>query len=235
MTDATVAPRAEAAPRDDERESDDLERRLGRVLPRAMPVVVLVAAIAVGLAVDFGAALLVVAGGVLLGVVALLWASLRTLTGDAPITIDEALALGHPSAAVEQKRAILQALKDLEYERSVGKIDEADYQELSQRYRAEAKRLLRALDDDLGPMRARAEAYAAERLGTAKRPAAAAKERARRACEACATPNDDDARFCKRCGATLEATTHSATLEATTQTAKSVSETAKGGEGDATA
>ena len=62
--------------------------------------------------------------------IALLWASVRTLAGDAPITLEEAIALASPSTVEEQKRAVLQALKDLEYERSIGKISEPDYEEL---------------------------------------------------------------------------------------------------------
>jgi hypothetical protein len=72
--------------------------------------------------------------------------------------------LGAPSAEEEQKRSVLRALKDLEYERAVGKINDADYASLAEHYRNEAKRLLRAVDEDLGPERERAEKLLAERL-----------------------------------------------------------------------
>jgi len=164
-----------------------------------------VLSIGAGLIFDTGIALLVLACGVLLGVIAILWASVRTLTGDAPITLEEAVMLGATSATEEQKRAVLQALKDLEYERSVGKVSDADYDELLRRYRAEAKRLLRAVDEDLAPRRARAEAYLAEHIGSAKTDGIATgqKKAAGARCAACQTDNDADARFCKKCGAAL--------------------------------
>src|SRR6185436_4524491 len=118
-------------------------RRLVAALLWGLPVASLAAAGSVGAVYGLGTAILVLAGGVLLGVIAILWASVRTLAGDAPITIEEAMALGAPSAAEEQKRAVLQALKDLEYERTMGKIADTDYEELLHRYRADAKRLLR--------------------------------------------------------------------------------------------
>ena len=127
--------------------------------------------------------LLIVAGGVLSGSIWLIWSSLHGLSSDAPLTLDEALSLGAPSAEEEQKRAVLRALKDLEYERAVGKINDADYTNLAQHYRNEAKRLLRAVDDDLGPERERAEQILAERLATLE-----------------AEGDDDDAVSSKRAG-----------------------------------
>jgi hypothetical protein len=130
----------------------------------AVPVVVILAAIAFGKGFGLGIGLLTLAGGVLCGVIWLLWSSLQGLTGEAPLTLEEALSLGAPSAEEEQKRAVLRALKDLEYERAVGKINDADYASLAEHYRGEAKRLLRAVDEDLGPERERAEKLLAERL-----------------------------------------------------------------------
>ena len=155
-----------------------------------------------------GTALLTLAGGVLLIVISILWASVRTLSGDAPITLEEALALGAPTVAEEQKRAVLQALKDLEFERSVGKIEEDHYQELVARYRTEAKRLLRAVDEDLAPLREKAAAYVAEQLGT-ERPQKRSKPPKKAdepVCPSCRTENDIDAAFCKKCGSKLDAT-----------------------------
>lgn len=185
----------------------DFERQLGKVLPVGLPAFVLIAAVVVGFVYDLGSALLVLAGGALLATIALLWGSLRTLSGDAPISLDEAVALGNEAANEdEQKRAILQAIKDLDYEFSVGKIGEADYQELRKRYRAEAKRLLRALDRDLEPSRKRAEAYLAARLSGQSDAVLVGRASATgRECGDCGVGNDDDARFCKGCGAGLVA------------------------------
>src|SRR6187402_2338039 len=113
------------------------------------PLVVLGLAILFGNIFGLGLGLLTFGGGVLGGGIWLIWSSLQGLMGDAPLTLDEAISLGAPSAEEEQKRAVLRALKDLEYERAVGKINDDDYASLAEHYRSEAKRLLRAVDRDL--------------------------------------------------------------------------------------
>ncbi len=137
-----------------------------RLTPRpwmVLPIAIVAAAI-VGPLVGRGSAFLVVAGGVLLLAIWVFWESLQNLTGDAPLTLEEAIGLGAPSAEEERKRSVLRTLKDLEYERSVGKISEEDYKELSSKYRAEAKELLQLLDSSMGPARERAEQLLQQRL-----------------------------------------------------------------------
>ena len=104
----------ETPPDEPAKPGDVAEQRIARTLQWALPIVTVASAVVVGFLYDTGVAILVLAGGTLLGVIAVLWASVRTLSGDAPITLEEAIALGAPSAVEEQKRAILQALKDLE-------------------------------------------------------------------------------------------------------------------------
>jgi len=147
----------------------------------AYPLSVVVAASVLGHFFGLGLGLLIVAGGALGGSIWLIWSSLQGLGGDAPITLEEAISLGAPSAEEEQKRAVLRALKDLEYERAVGKISDEDYATLADHYRAEAKRLLRVVDKDLGPERERAERILAERLaavGTERKDGPKARKRA---------------------------------------------------------
>lgn len=185
---------------------------------RTLPIVPIAAAsavlstLAVGAVVGLGPGLLVLSGSVLLFAVFLLWSSLERLSGESPLTVEEAIGLGAPTPEEERKRAVLRALKDLEYERSVGKISEEDYAELSARYRAEAKRLLQSLDAELAPLRRKAEERLAKRLSSddGKRASSKAKivqtkkpASEPRACAACSTTNDADARFCKQCAAPL--------------------------------
>lgn len=203
--------KASSSTMESERQPDEAERRIVRVVGIALPVVTVLGGLGVGSLYGTGTAILVLAGGLLLGVVAIMWASVRTLSGDAPITLEEAIALGAPSAAEEHKRAVLQALKDLEYERSVGKIADADYEELLHRYRADAKRLLRAVDEDLAPLRAKAVAYVAAHLGGAVSAKitpplelkAEKKTPPTSPCPSCQVDNDTDAVFCKKCGTKL--------------------------------
>jgi hypothetical protein len=74
----------------------------------------------------------------------------------------------------------LRALKDLEHEFSIGKVDETDYKELASKLRAEAKSVLQQMDQSLDDRRPEAErmaqAYLAKRglssKGTAAGPSA---------------------------------------------------------------
>jgi hypothetical protein len=195
-------------------DGDEAERFLGRVVVAGLPVVCVVAAIAVGVAASVGSALLVLASGALLGTIALLWASLRTLSGDAPLPTDlEALSAQHRDvdALGEQKRRVLRALKDLEGERALGKIDEADYEAIAMQYREEAKALMREMDRNVAPALAEAERIATEYLvAKGLRPdhakaasKAGASSDGRMTCASCAASNEPDAVFCKKCGASV--------------------------------
>jgi hypothetical protein len=148
----------------------------GRV---ALPVVTIVGAVVAGVWLGVEIALLIVAAGALTGVIALLWASVQALTGESPLTLDEALTLGAPSGEEEQKRAVLRALKDLEFERSVGKITEEDYTELSTRYRNDAKRLIQLIDAGSELERDRAEKALQARLEKAPPPAPKPKSKSK--------------------------------------------------------
>lgn len=133
-------------------------------LRMGIPGAALVLTIAAGLLMGAAGVILVLAGGALVGVIAIFWASLRTLFGETPLSGADAYALGAPRAEEERKQAVLRALKDLEFERSVGKISDADYKILVAKYREEAKRLLRVLDEEAAPRRAKVEGLVQKRL-----------------------------------------------------------------------
>ncbi len=97
------------------------------------------------------------AAGTFILVIASFWSSLRTALGETKLTGADAFAIGSPRVEEEQKRSVLRALKDLEFERSVGKISDEDYKALVGGYRREAKRLLRLLDEASADQRSRAE------------------------------------------------------------------------------
>jgi hypothetical protein len=67
---------------DDRARSDEMERILGKRLAAGLPIATVVGAVGVGIAFGVGPAFLALAAGALVGVIALLWASLRTLGGD---------------------------------------------------------------------------------------------------------------------------------------------------------
>ena len=103
-------------------------------------------------------------------------------------------------AALEREKMLaLRAIKELEFDRAMGKVSDTDWQEMSGRLRARAGRLMRQLDAGAG-YRDLIERELDKRLAAAstERPMAVAKS-----CASCSTPNDADARFCKNCGERL--------------------------------
>lgn len=158
-------PYRESGEREESRDQpNDLEKKLAEYARVGLPVLTVGIALAAGFVQGPASAILVLAGGALIGVIAIFWASVRTLLGETPLSGADAYALAAPRSEEEQKRAVLRALKDLEFERSVGKISEEDYVELVARYRGEAKSLLRQLDQQAQPRRERVEALVAKRL-----------------------------------------------------------------------
>jgi ribosomal protein L40E len=206
---------------DERAQSEQIERSLAGKVSWGIPAATLVAAIGVGFGFGVAPAILVLAAGALVGVIGLLWASLRTLGGDAPLAEGLATAAAmreKVSNVAERKQRVLRALKDLELEHSVGKIDDDDYAEISARYRAQAKEILREMDVEIDPLRPKAEAIARahlEKRGLAasrksgSKAAAPAEARdgatepgivpARVNCAHCGASNEVDAAFCKKC------------------------------------
>ncbi len=146
-------------------ELDD-DRRVAQVGLTAAALVI-AGAVAAGLIFGPATAVLILAAGAFIAVISLFWSSLRTLLGETPLSGADAYAIGAPRAEEEQKRAVLRALKDLEFERSVGKISEEDYRRLVSHYRDQAKRLLRLLDEEAKPLRDRAEELVLVRMQSA--------------------------------------------------------------------
>lgn len=157
----------------------------------------------------------IVLAPVLMGAAALVGlAALRMLHPLVSGSADRTPMVGERTrAALEREKMLaLRALKELEFDRAMGKLSDADWREMSGRLRARAARLMRQLDAGAG-YRAEIERELAARLGNRSAappapPTAAAlparpAEAARRSCGECATVNDADARFCKRCGAAL--------------------------------
>ncbi len=111
-------------------------------------------AVVVGTLRGAASAVLWLAFAALAAAVMLFWETLRLVLdpqapGDATDD-DEATATEALSA---RKRSALRALKELEFERSLGRISEEDFQGLSTRYRAEARDAMAALDAGLGRWR----------------------------------------------------------------------------------
>lgn len=93
----------------------------------------------------------------LLAAISFLWASLRGLFGgEHELYVEQSAAVRSRMELLEEKDAVLRSLKDLEFEREVGKLSDEDFARLDSEFRKRAKRILRALDDDLKQHRERA-------------------------------------------------------------------------------
>ncbi len=107
-------------------------------------------------------------------------------------------------AAVErEKTLVLRSIKELEFDRAMGKVSDTDFEEMGQRLRARAIRLMKQLDVEAVDFLAVIERELHERLGRTPKPAAASAGGSQLSCGQCRTSNDVDARFCKACGAAL--------------------------------
>lgn len=197
---------------------------LARYVPWIGAAVVLAVAIPVGILRGAPAVVLWLAFTALASAVLLFWEAMRTAldptsAGDATDTDDE----GVPAELETRKRAALQALRDIEFERSIGRLSEDDFKALEVKYRDEARAAMRAIDEGLGPWLARAEAMlktveapvdapTARAEAEAEVEAAAAPAPKREVvCAKCEATNDDDAVFCKKCGTRVAAEVSDAT------------------------
>jgi hypothetical protein len=145
------------------------------------------------------------AGAALVGLMAL-----RTVHPLVSESGDRTVMIGQRTrAALEREKTLaLRAIKELEFDRAMGKVSEEDWTEMSSRLRARATRLMKQLDA-AGGYRSQIERDVAERLNASARPKEDAEVRlqpsqaAEHLCASCATSNDADARFCKNCGTKL--------------------------------
>jgi hypothetical protein len=122
---------------------------------------------------------------------------------------------GRTRAALEREKALaLRSIKELEFDRAMGKVSDKDFADMSARLRARAARLIRQLDAG-DSYRDQIERELSRRLGGPDGPSlqvtseglplpvtSRATSQARE-CASCRTVNDADARFCKSCGASL--------------------------------
>ena len=110
-----------------------------------------------------------------------------------------------------EKKLLLKAIKEVEFDRDMNKIDDADAKVAITRYRVRALEIIALLDDRDRPIAQRIDEELKKRLARtpekapekAPEPAPEAAPAAARAapkCDGCGLENDADATFCKRCG-----------------------------------
>ena len=109
---------------------------------------------------------------------------------------------------LEREKALtLRSIKELEFDRAMGKVSAQDFDEMAGRLRARAVGIMKQLDAGTSAYRVIIEKELAARVGS--KPVgqlpdqAVAPVRVSGLC-GCGTSNDSDARFCKSCGTKLE-------------------------------
>ena len=121
-------------------------------------------------------------------------------------------------ALEREKHLVLRSIKELEFDRAMGKVADTDFDEMVGRLRDRAVRLMQRIEQGQQGLRERVARDLAQAPGAGKpgagrsgagtsgtegRRPVPAQSSARPACAACGTSNDVDARFCKQCGGTL--------------------------------
>ena len=138
--------------------------------------------------------------------------TLSPLVGEVSAAASEAIS-GRARQVLEREKLLtMRALKDLEFDRSMGKLSQADFAEMSARLRSRAMALMKQLDEDGSGYRALIARELSARVAgpgaTAAVVPSVAPAPENEALEAsgscaCGTSNDPDAIFCKRCGSRL--------------------------------
>jgi hypothetical protein len=135
---------------------------------------------------------------------------LAPLTTDDPSLYSEPLSERRRATIEREKSLALRSIKELEFDRAMGKLSQKDFDEMAGRLRSRAITLMKELDEGGSAYATIIERELSARLAHKKagsqgpRPAvheSAAVDDGR--CAGCGGVNDHDAVFCKRCGTRL--------------------------------
>jgi hypothetical protein len=94
---------------------------------------------------------------------------------------------------LREKALVLRSIKELEFDKSMGKVNDADFAQLSAPLRARALSLMQAVERE-----------PAESVKPAAGSGRVTRHHDSIVCPACGRTNDADARFCKSCGSKLD-------------------------------
>jgi hypothetical protein len=125
----------------------------------------------------------------------------------APLTAPLVLRMGEPvsermrTALEREKALVLRSIKELEFDRGMGKVSQADFDEMAARLRGRALSLMKQLDLGSGSYTEVIEKELEVRF-PASRAARGKASGVRLVCQ-CGSGNDPDAVFCKKCGSKL--------------------------------
>jgi hypothetical protein len=110
-------------------------------------------------------AFIILSAAGLLFAISFVWASARALLGAASDAhVNQSAAARRRADLLSEKDALLKSIKDLEFEREVGKLSDDDFRRLESELRLRAKRILKELDEDLREHREKAKQLLAREL-----------------------------------------------------------------------
>src|SRR5262245_11342577 len=121
---------------------------------------------------------------------------------DSPAVSEQPLSERMRSTLEREKALALRAIKELEFDRAMGKVSAKDFDEMAGRLRTRAMGLMKQLDQREPGYRTIIEQDLRERLAQ-RTPSDNTAIPAVDGCSGCGTVNDADARFCKGCGQRL--------------------------------
>lgn len=108
---------------------------------------------------------LVAAVAVVIGLVSL-WISLTlALSGESTGSARADVSSEARRGLLLEKEALLQEIRDIAFEHDAGKLSDADFEELNEKLRAQARHVLHELDAGAEAFREEAETLIAERVG----------------------------------------------------------------------
>jgi len=109
-------------------------------------------------------------------------------------------------ADLEREKALtLRSIKELEFDRAMGKVSEQDFTQMAARLQARAIGIMKQLEAGASEYRQHIEKELASRIGGKADRKPGLKVGSTGGGCACGTVNDSDARFCKSCGKQLVA------------------------------
>ena len=106
----------------------------------------------------------------------------------------------HLVALEREKRLVLRSIKELEFDKAMGKVADVDFDDMAGRLRQRAVGLMQRIEHGETGLR---ERIASDLTTMASRSSKSSRTVKAQQCLACQTLNDADARFCKSCGAPL--------------------------------
>jgi hypothetical protein len=150
---------------------------------------------------------MIMLGGMTLALAAgALWRVIDPLTRTDIGAAAKAQAPARSRELEREKQLVLKAIKEIELDYQMRKIADRDYREMIERYRNRAMRLMSELeagDDFTALIEKELQIRLSATPAAPPTPVAGPAADGRRSCARCATPNDPDAEFCKKCGEKL--------------------------------